>query len=71
MNDFIILGDDFTDFIKSEEDMKDFERMKDYLKVLEKPAKECIHEVLEFERIRRRLLGLPELKIIFQQPEQN
>lgn len=70
-NDFRLLGEDFTDFIHNKEDIEAFEKMKSYAETFHKPAIECIHEVLEYERLRRHLLELPDIKVIFQQPDNN
>lgn len=37
MSDFILVDFDYIDFIKSDADMKDFERMKELEKSLKKP----------------------------------
>lgn len=70
-NRFLFLGEDFSKHIKTEEDFNDFERMLELGKFLHLPARDCLNEIIELETIRRRLLGLPQLKVMIQQPDKN
>jgi hypothetical protein len=59
MSDFIINNEDFIDFIKNEEDLKKFKRLKEIWESgeLHKPAKDCLDLVIEFDNFRRDLRG--------------
>lgn len=65
-NNFIFNGEDFVDCIKTPEDMKLFERLRELEPELSKPASQCYKAVLEVVKIVDKLQGLPERKIIFQ-----
>jgi len=66
MSDFILVGFDYIDCIKSPDDLKIFERMKELTKTMHKPMKECLAEVIEFTQLDRKLRGLQPAKIIIQ-----
>jgi Uma2 family endonuclease len=63
-NDFIFNGEDFIDFIKTEEDMKLFQRLRELEPELHKPADQCIDIVIEVVNITDKLKGLPPRKFI-------
>jgi len=64
MSDFIFNDEDFVDFIKTDEDLKLFNRMKELEPELSKPIKECYEAVVEISNIRRKLRGEPPIKFI-------
>lgn len=66
MSDFISAGFDYIDFIKSDDDMKKFNRMKELEKELHKPVKECLDAVIEYTKLDRELRGIGPIKIIVQ-----
>jgi len=65
-NDFVLVGFDYVDCIKTEDDMKKFNRMKELAPALSKPVKECINEVMEFTKLDRELRGAKPVKFLFQ-----
>ena len=71
-NDFIINEFDYTEYIKTPEDMHLFNRLKELEPILlSKPVKECIHQVIEFLQVEEKLLKTESKKYIFQQPDLN
>ena len=66
MSDFITFdGEDYIDYIKTPEDLKKFERMKEIEKTeLHKPSKECLNAVIEYDNLANDLKGLPRRKFI-------
>ena len=64
MDNFISVNFDYVDYIKSEEDMKLFNRLKELEKELHKPIKECIEAFKEYTQIDRKLRGLKEVKFV-------
>lgn len=62
MSDFISMNEDYIDFIKTEEDMKKFKRLKELEIELEKPVKDCIDAMIEYDNIANDLQGLPRRK---------
>jgi hypothetical protein len=65
-NDFVLAGFDYVDCIKTDDDMKKFNRMKELSPALIKPVNECIKEVMEFTKLDRELRGVPPVKFLFQ-----
>jgi len=65
-SDFMFNNKDYVDLIKTEEDLKLFNRLKELEPELYKPAAECLKAVLEAVKIMDKLEGLPERKIIVQ-----
>jgi len=66
MSDFISNGEDYVDYIKNEEDLKKFNRMKELEKELHKPAAECLDAVIEYTNLERSLRGVPPVTFIKQ-----
>jgi hypothetical protein len=58
-------GEDLIDYIKTPEDLEKFKRMK-WLEQNEfnKPAKECIQAVIEYDHLYSDLKGLPRRKFL-------
>jgi hypothetical protein len=74
MSNFLLDGDDYIDLIKNEEDLKKFNRLKEIWESgdLNKPAKECLQLVIEFDNLRQDLLGEKRHKfIILNDPKLN
>jgi hypothetical protein len=66
MSDFIINDFDYIDFIKTEEDMKKFNKLVALVPKLKGvPAKDCMDQVIEFTNIDRELRGLKPVKFLF------
>lgn len=64
MENFIFNGEDYVDHIKTPEDMKLFERLKELESELVKPFKECYKAVKEAHEIRGKLMNIQVAKII-------
>lgn len=64
MSDFMFNGTDYIDMIKTDEDLKLFNRLKELEPQLMKPASQCLKEVLEAVEIMNKLEGKPKQKII-------
>lgn len=65
MSDFIdVNGEDFVDFIKTEEDMVKWNRMKELEKEFHKPATECLDALIEYDHLCSDLKGIPRRKFI-------
>lgn len=61
---FEFMGEDFSDCIKCDAELEMFLRIKELEKELHKPIAECYLAVIEIDKLRRILKGLPPLKII-------
>lgn len=65
MSDFIVEDFDYIDFIKSEEDIKMVQRLKELVPQLKGvPAKDCLPQIMEYTNIDRKLRGLPKATFI-------
>ena len=51
------LGHDYTDFVKTDEDRKKFERLCECEKNLNRPLKECVYDVAEALNLDAELKG--------------
>lgn len=74
MSDFILDGDDYIDLLKTEEDFKKFNRLKEIYESgeLKKPAKECLQLIIEFDNLRQDLHGEKRHKfLIMNDPKLN
>ena len=52
------LGYDFTQYVKTQEDVEKFNRLCELEKLTHRPLKECVHEVAEVLNLSRELKGL-------------
>lgn len=59
MSDFIVEDFDYIDFIKSEDDVKLVERLRELVPQLRGvPPKDCLPQIIEYTQIDRKLRGL-------------
>lgn len=65
------LGFDYTEFIKTEEQIKDFEKMCEHEKNTHKPVRECIHDVVAALNLDRKLRGKKQNVFIQAGPKYN
>jgi hypothetical protein len=61
-NEFIFCNTDYVDFIKSEEDLKLFNRMKELFPRFEKRIQDDVNAFKECVQIDRKLRGLEPIK---------
>lgn len=52
------LGYDFTQYVKTEEDVEKFNRLCELEKQTQRPLRECVNEVAEVLNLSRELKGL-------------
>ena len=65
------LGVDFTDYIKTDENIKDFEKLCECQDNSHKPLKECVQHVVEAINLSAKLKGQPKRAFIQAGPEYN
>jgi len=51
------LGYDFTQYVKTQEDVEKFNKLNELEKLTERPLKECVREVAEVLNLSRELKG--------------
>lgn len=64
MEDYIFLGENFSDLIRNSDDMKMFMRIRELEKELARPLSECYNAVIEVETLRCKLQGRTPTKFI-------
>lgn len=65
MSDFILMGMDYIDFIKTDEDLVKFNRMKEIEgQIKGVPANKCLNKIIEHLNLDRELRGMPPVKVI-------
>lgn len=65
------LGYDFTQYVKTEEDVDKFNRLCELEKKTKRPLAECVHEVAEVLNLSRELKGGKRNVHVFGNPKDN
>ena len=65
MSDFVFNGYDYSPHIKTDEDLRLFNRLREIEPHLAKPVKECIEYVIEAANIDRKLRRMMLIKFYF------